>query len=271
MTTELPRLTLSQACHFQGRGLHSGVPVSVMVKPGEDGIAFWSGAMRTPAVPESVVETQRCTALRDVATIEHLMSALAGLGITDAEIEVSGPEMPAMDGSALPFVEGLFSAGTEQIGTLSVTGPYARVFHVDGSIKIAIAQGDGHWRYEYATGDRWPYEQAAEYRLENRTYTEQIAPARTFAMEEEIAMIRQAGLAKGLDETSALVIGQAGYVNKARYSDEPARHKLLDLIGDLALAGVPAAALGVVSSRSGHRTNVAAAAKLVSHVEIRRI
>lgn len=269
--TEATRMTLAGTAHFEGRGLHSGIPVQLAVKPGDSGIAFWSGRTRIPATAENVTDTSRCTVLGEVATIEHLMSALSGLGFTDAEIEVEGPELPALDGSAALFAEGLIAAGRTEIGKLEIEGPFARVYHVDGDVKIAIARGEGHWRYDYETGDRWPHSQSVEWSGSPSEYRQQISPARTFAHESEIAMIREAGLAKGLDETSALVIGDKGYVNQERFSDEPARHKLLDLIGDLALAGVPASALGVVGTRSGHRTNVAAAVKLAQHVRIRSV
>jgi UDP-3-O-acyl-N-acetylglucosamine deacetylase len=115
----------------------------------------------------------------------------------------------------------------------------------------------------FNTGNRWPGEQVAESEDVVADYAERIAPSRTIAFAEEIPMIIQAGLGKGLDESSVLVLGLEGYKNEPRSPDEPVQHKLLDIMGDLYLAGVPARALSVVAERSGHRANVKAAAKLL--------
>lgn len=270
MEASYPRRTVRRSASFEGRGLHSGDPVEVIVHPGQDGIWFRQGTDRVAARPESVSDTTRCTRLGSVATVEHLMSALAGLGITDAEIEVSGGEMPALDGSAAAFVAGLLEVELDEIGELVVTGPFARVFHHDGNSEVAIARGNGHWRFDYVTGDRWPHTQSFDAHLSPGLYAAEIAPARTFALAEEVPAIQAAGLARGLDLESALILGSDSYQNRARFDDEPARHKLLDLVGDLALAGVPVAHLGVVCVRGGHRVNVAAAAKLAEHVTVVR-
>lgn len=251
-------------------GLHSGDPVTVRAFPGSDGIAFRVGSERVAALAENVSETVRCTRLGPVSTIEHLMSALAGLGITDVEIEVTAGEMPGLDGSSKPYVDAIRSAGMTEIGTLSVEGPFARVFEKGEYHAISIARGEGLFRYVFATGERWPQEQVIELELTPDTYSVEIAPARTFALEEELPWIKEKGLAKGLDETSALVLGTEGYINAARFDDEPVRHKMLDLVGDLALSGVPMSLLSVVAERSGHASNVAAAAKLTQAVRISR-
>src|SRR5437868_1120495 len=96
---------------FEGLGLHGGQPVRVVVHPGEGGIWFRSGPERVAALPQNVSDTTRCTRLGPVSTIEHLMSAFAGLEITDAEVEVEGGELPAMDGSAAPFARRLLESG----------------------------------------------------------------------------------------------------------------------------------------------------------------
>lgn len=257
------RQTLRAPVSLAGLGLHSGVPVSVTIHPGDDGIAFRYGACRMPARPENVSETTRCTKLGDVATIEHLMSAFAGLEITDAEVELTAPEMPGLDGSAGGYVDAILAAGREEIGRAEIPGLFTRLFlQEDRGLKGAIAKGDGHWRYVYATDARWPFEQSFEAADVIGGYVEEIARARTFALVEELPMIRQMGLGQGLDETSALILGSEGYENAARFPDEPARHKLLDLIGDLYLAGVPIRMLSVVGERTGHRANVMLAAML---------
>jgi UDP-3-O-acyl-N-acetylglucosamine deacetylase len=193
------------------------------------------------------------------------MAAFAGLGVTDAVVEVEGGELPALDGCAAEFCKGLGAAGIEKFGEAQVDGPFSRVFHIDGEIEIAISTGTGLWRYEFECGERWPNWQHFEFCFSDSFETE-VAPARTFAFTEEMEAIRANGLGKGLNETSAFLIGEQGYEHQTRFDDEPARHKLLDLIGDLYLSGIPPQLLNVVGQRSGHRTNVAAAQKLRDHV-----
>ena len=192
------------------------------------------------------------------------MSAFAGLGITDAEVEVSGGELPAAGGSSAEFVEGLLSSGFEKIGTMEVTPPFARVYLKGDHHSLAIGAGSGHWRYDFVTADVWPGKQSFEAFLDPRVYTSEVAPARTFVFEDEIAVVQRAGFGQGLDESSALVLGQMGYVNPSIFPDEAARHKLLDLIGDLYLSGIPIRAVDVVAERSGHAANIEAAAKLAA-------
>jgi UDP-3-O-acyl-N-acetylglucosamine deacetylase len=258
----LSRRTLAGPAEFKGIGLHSAQPVVVVVKPGDNGIRFHYQGEVIEAKAENVLSVQFRTQLGSVATIEHLMSALAGLGITDAEIETSASEMPALDGSSKVWVQGLLKAGLKEPGELEQPVSLRPIHYVEGDIDISISAGDGHWRYDFVTGDRWPHEQSAEIQFGLDSYEELIAPARTFGFEEEVEPMQAAGLGQGLTLESALVLGMDGYVNEPRFENEPARHKLLDLIGDLALAGLPAASLDVHAKRSGHISNVAAAVKI---------
>ncbi|HLK15344.1 MAG TPA: UDP-3-O-acyl-N-acetylglucosamine deacetylase [Fimbriimonadaceae bacterium] len=254
---QVTRQTVKSTVTLSGRGLHSGEPVEVRIHPGHAGIAFRFGGQRVEAVPENVSDTTRCTRLGEVSTIEHLMSAFAGLEITDAEVELSASELPGLDGSSVEYVQAIESAGIDPLDTKSVFPPFKRAFMQQDSISLAAARGEGHWRFEYLTGDRWPGSQIFEAERVHVAYPKEIAPARTLVLEEELPFIRQAGLGRGLDETSALVLGASGYRNASRFDDEPARHKLLDLLGDLYLSGIPARLLNVVAVRSGHRANVA--------------
>ena len=256
------RKTLANSASFEGIGLHSAAPVKMTVRPGEEGIAFRYGTDRFEARPENVTETTRSTKLGTVCTIEHMMSALAGLEITDAEVELNAPEVPGLDGSALPFFDAMEAAGTTDLGIAELPPLFRRLFVHEDPIKIAISDGNGHWRYDYETGDRWPNAQSFEFRATSESYREQLASARTFAFFEEVPKIIAAGLGLGLDENSVLILGPDGYKNEARFPDEPARHKLLDLIGDLYLSGVPIRFLNVVAEKSGHRTNISAASMI---------
>lgn len=256
------RMTVRDTVGFEGLGLHSGDPVTVQVHPGDHGIAFRAGNQRWEAIPENVSDTTRCTRLGEISTIEHMMSALAGIGISDAEIEVAGGEMPALDGSSLEFANRLFETGLSDIGEAEARVPFKRVFLQEEAIKIAIGKGEGHWKYTYDLGERWPNQQTFESPDVAQNYRGEIAPARTFALIEEVPIILQMGLAKGLDQESALILGIEGYKNEPRFEDEPTRHKLLDLIGDLYLAGIPIRFLNVAAERSGHASNVRAASLL---------
>ena len=261
------RKTVRETVVIEGRGLHTGVPVRLAIHPGSDGIAFRFGASRVAATPANVTDTTRSTKVGEVGTVEHLMSAFAGLEITDVEVEVDAPEIPGMDGSSGPLVVSMLATGFESLGEREVPALFTRVFlQEDDGTKVAIAKGTGTWRYIFTTPGRWPGEQAYERDDAVADYATEIAPARTFAFAEEIPMIIQMGLAKGLDEKSALILGIEGYKNEPRFEDEPARHKLLDLMGDLYLAGIPIRALSVVAERSGHRANVKAAALLADAV-----
>lgn len=266
-----PRRTVAAPISWSGRALHGGQAVCVTVRAGDRGVWFHAAGTEIEATPENVVDTQRCTQLGPIATIEHLMSALAGLGYTDAEVEVEGGELPALDGSALEYVQGLNSVGYQEVGTLHVDGPFDRVYRHEGKMKIAVATGEGLWREAFVLDDSFIGRQEVEYQLTPEIYTQEIAPARTVVLEREIPAVRALGLGKGLDDTSCLGIAADRYMNEARFIDEPVRHKLLDLIGDLALAGVPLALLNVVAERNGHAANVDAARKLAARVTLTRV
>jgi UDP-3-O-acyl-N-acetylglucosamine deacetylase len=256
------RRTLAREVDVSGVGLHGGEPTLMRLRPGSKGIGFHRGGTRFAAVAENVTDTTRSTRLGEVNTVEHLMSALAGLEITDLEIEVEGDEAPGLDGSAAPWVSALVEAGLEDLGEATAFPPFKRVFFQEGELSVGAASGAGHWRYDYVLNERWPGTQSFEAQDVVAQYGSEIAPARTFALAEEIPMILQLGLARGLDENSALILGIEGYKNEARFDDEPARHKLLDLCGDLYLSGLPLRCLNVVAVRSGHRSNVKVAALL---------
>lgn len=258
------RQTVASDIVFEGLGLHSGEPVTVTVRAGNHGIRFYGPTGMVEARAENVTDTQRCTRLGDISTIEHLMSALAGCEITDADVEITANELPAMDGAAAEYVASLTSAGTTGLEWVERKNPFQRVYTTSGDAKVAIAFGNGHWRFDFANEKRWPHVQHFETADVVRDFPAEIAPARTWGFEDEVPHLHAMGLARGLDLEKALVLGAAGYVNTARFDTEPSRHKMLDAIGDLYLAGVPIRFLSVVCDQSGHALNVAAAAKLVA-------
>lgn len=262
------RRTLGCEVKLEGLGLHSGEHVRVRILPGDSGIRFhWNGETIS-AIPDNVTDCRLCTKLGPISTIEHLMSAMAGAEITDADVDLSSPELPGLDGSAVDFYGALISAGSEVLGVRAVTGPFTRIFKHDESGKIAMSAGTGHWRYRFISEDRYPFDSEFETSNVIADYGAQIGPARTFGWEVDVPAIQAAGLAKGLDETSAVLLGADGPVNEVRFADEPVRHKMLDAIGDIYLAGLPVRLLNFSGERSGHALNVQAALHLRESVRI---
>jgi UDP-3-O-[3-hydroxymyristoyl] N-acetylglucosamine deacetylase len=244
---------------LEGIGLHTGRTSRIVVAcstPGT-GIRFvrtdLPGRPSVQAVRATVVSTDRHTVLASgeavVMTVEHLMAALSGLSLWDAVIEVDGPEVPILDGSALPFVAVLASLEPSPRAPLIVAsevsirrgGGVARVTPSDGfTLECSI-------EFDHLAVRR----QTAVWDGSTRSFMEQVAPARTFGFLDEMVILRERGLAAGASLENALVFGPSGPVSPARFDDEPARHKLLDAIGDLALLGCPIRAR-VVLEKPGH-------------------
>lgn len=265
------RQTVSGTVRIEGPGLHSGAPAAVSIGPGDAGIRFREpGGDWVAATPENVTDTSRCTRLGAISTIEHLMAAFAGLEVTDADVVVEGGELPAAGGCATPYAEAIQSAGLTGCGTLEVEGPFARIFLQELPTKFAVGLGEGWWRSIYVREGEFIGRQEFEIELNPASFANEVAPARTFVLESEIEVAKQHGLGQGLDSESCLAIGPHGYLNPARFPDEPARHKLLDCMGDMYLAGVPVAHLDVVAEYTGHKWNVEAARKLAAAVRINR-
>jgi UDP-3-O-[3-hydroxymyristoyl] N-acetylglucosamine deacetylase len=253
------RRTLAAPVRLTGRALHSGHPVRMVIHPAEDGIAFRHGHTRTLARPSSVDGTTRCTRLGGISTVEHLMSAFAGRGITDAEVELSYPELPGFDGSASEFVHAIDSGGVARIDDLPVPRLRGQITVQHGPAVLSVRPGTGRWSYTFDLS-RWSLgSQTVRCQLPE-DYQREVAPARTIAFADEIPTALAQGLGRGLDVRSVVIIGADGYENEPRFPDEPARHKLLDLIGDLYLSGIPVHGVDVVAHASGHTMAVRAAA-----------
>ncbi|MBQ1027541.1 UDP-3-O-acyl-N-acetylglucosamine deacetylase [Micromonospora sp. C95] len=255
------RRTVARTVAIEGRGLHSGQPVCARITPGADGIAFTFRGRRVTAHPDNVTGTDRRTRLGEVSTIEHLMAAFAGCGVTDAEVSLSAPELPGRDGSARDFVYALDEVGYQVIHGLEARTLTAPLSLHTGPSTISVRPGTGIWTCTFDLGSRWPGCQTVTVDLAGAFRTE-VAPARTVVLGEEVDAAWSRGLGRGLGPGDVLVIGLAGYLGKPRFPDEPARHKLLDLIGDLWLAGVPITGMDVTARRSGHTANVEVARRI---------
>lgn len=272
----VPRLsprqtTLCQSLCLSGIGLHTGRPGRVTVKPSppDSGISFVSGAVRIPAWAAFVVSTRRCTCLGmgevQIDTVEHLLSALWGLGIDNAEIAIEGPEVPILDGSARPWVEAIQAAGICQ------QEEPARVLRLEAPVSLRIEES---WlvaipatTFTLTCVTEFDHPllgiQTATFRHDPQLYAEQIAPARTFGFAEEVKALQAAGLAQGGTFENALVIYPDHFSDVERLPQECLRHKALDLFGDLSLIGRRLQA-AVTAIKPGHRANTAFAALLAA-------
>jgi len=200
-----------------------------------------------------------------VDTVEHLLAALVSLGIDNVVVELNSPEVPIMDGSAAPFIYLIQEAGIKQLTSprryLKVLRPIALS---RGDKRIALYPSD-HFKVTYSIAYDHPLlrHQSRTIRITEDSFVEEIAPARTFTFLKEVEMLRQQGLALGGSLENAIVVGDTGVLNHAlRFDDEFVRHKILDVIGDMALVGHPV--IGhLVAHRGGHALHTAFAAQVL--------
>ncbi len=255
---------------MEGIGLHSGGRIRLSVRPGREGIVFVREGVSIPGAPGNVVDTRLNTTLGScgatISTVEHFMSALYGLGITDCEVEVSGAEMPAFDGSALPFFSLLREAGERDIPGEAPEIFLPRPISVeDGDSWIKADPGGFSISYEIEFPSRAIGLQ--RYHYDGTDYGGRIAPARTFGMLKDVEMMRAAGLALGGSLENAVVVDEDRVLNPEglRFADEFIRHKVLDLLGDLWLMGAPLIAR-IRAYRASHRLHVALARAVLDAV-----
>ena len=266
----LRQRTLKRAVGATGVGLHTGKKVAMTLRPAQPdtGIVFRRTDLPQPvdirAEARAVTDTRLCSALEGqgakVATVEHLMSALAGLGIDNLYVDLAGPEVPIMDGSASPFVYLLQSAGIEEQRAPK------RFFRIRRSIEVR--DGDKWARFEPYDGfrvsfsiifDHPVFEQSSQsltIDFAETPYTKEVARARTFGFVQDVEALRDAGLALGGSLDNAIVLDEYRVLNTdgLRYADEFVKHKVLDAIGDLYLIGH--SVIGAFSAhKSGHALN----------------
>ena len=273
--------TLAHEVSCEGVGLFDGLPVRLILKPAPEdtGVVFvrtdLEGSPRVQACIGNVAHDLRRTSLASgearVTTVEHLLAALSGLHVDNVLILIDAAEAPVMDGSALTFVRLLQSAGFKEQNAsraaLSVTRP-VRVDAGDAHVEVTPGTGEGlRVSYElcYPGGRLGP--QTASFEVTPEVFATEIAPARSYVLEEEIEGLRSLGLGKGANEENTVVLRRDGAHDKpARFSDELTRHKILDLIGDLSLLGADVVG-SVKASRSGHSLNHAVTKELKAQME----
>ena len=272
--------TLRERVEISGVGVHSGKPVRIALCPADadSGVSFIragdcaSGDVEIPARYSSLGATELCTVLGDpkgasVATVEHLLGALFGLGVDNAAIEIDGPEVPVMDGSARAFVDAI-----DQVGLVVQNAP-KRFIKILKPVRVEAGAAFAEFRpydgrrfelgidYDCSVIGR----QALGIEITPKSFRNEISRARTFGYLRDVERLWAAGFALGSSLENSVVIGDGALINPEglRYRDEFVRHKILDAIGDLALAGWPIRGL-YRSFKGGHRLNAMALSALLS-------
>src|SRR5918992_5785806 len=267
--------TLRRPVSCTGIGLHSGNKVNLSLRPApaDYGIRFQRADLGGREIPATVTHLggiQYQTGLTreavSVETVEHLLAALMALAIDNAIVELNHPEVPIMDGSAAPFVHLILNeAGVKKLQAprrfLKVLRPISLA---QGDKRIALYPSD-HLKVTYSISFDHPLlrHQSRTMRIDEESFVDEIAPARTFGFLKEVEMLRQRGLALGGSLENAIVVGETGVLNNAlRFEDEFVRHKILDAVGDLALVGYPVVG-HLFAHRAGHALHTEFAAKIL--------
>lgn len=277
--------TLKGTAEFTGKGLHSGKDVKVVVKPADigTGITFVRSDIEDKpevrAVCTNLKRGERRSILQNgpaqVQTVEHLMSTFWALGINNATVEIDGEELPGLDGSAREFVAGIKQAGiAEQKAETARFSVKQPIYVQEGAATLVALPHDGdglkveyHLDYSDRAGLNGMSRQSVTFEMAPETFEEEIAGARTFVFEDEVDRLREAGFGQGANYQNTLVVGPDGVrENALRFENELARHKVLDLVGDLATLGADLNA-HIIATRSGHSLNMKLVQQLLEAME----
>ena len=265
--------TIYAPIEFTGVGLHSGAPVTMrlMPAPAGSGIVFRRTDLdnfEIPATGRNVAKVSYATSLMRqgvlISTTEHLLSALIGMGVDNVIVELDNLELPILDGSALPYVEAFLNTGIRTQRRRRETIRVLRPVEVrEGNKFMGVYPGSGY-SIQYAIDFPAPIgRQTSSIDLAAETYGTFIAPARTFGYKADEQRLRDMGLIRGASPDCTIVLGPKGPENgPLRFADEYVRHKVLDLIGDLALAGRRIEG-HVVAERAGHAMHTALVSRLI--------
>ena len=297
--------TLKSSINISGTGLHTGITVDMTLKPANPGFGIQFQRIDLPNQPiikadcDLVTDTSRGTTLQvgdaKVSTVEHVLAALVGMGIDNTLIELNGPEIPIMDGSSGPFIELIAETGVvEQEATKAWYSLDENIYHYDEAKRVEmVALPSIDYQITTLIDFNSPVLGTQHAGLKTiKDFKTEIAPCRTFCFLHELEMLLDNDLIKGGDINNAIVVvdkpvtdeemgrlakvfkrdkievKSEGYLNnlELRFPNEPARHKLLDVVGDLALIGYPIKAR-IIANRPGHSTNVEFAKKIKQYIK----
>lgn len=262
--------TLAHSFTLVGTTLHHGETATVTVypAPANSGRYFVQGPAQLPALADWVAPTALSTRLErgtfTVRTPEHLLAALAGMGIDNCRIELVGSELPILDGSALPYVQAIEQVGIETQGVTATILHLVEPITVQDGERFVMAMPSSEYRLSYgidfpqsAIGEQW-----SSWAITPSTFALELAPARTFTTLAQVAFLQERGLIQGGSLDCALVADTTTWVGQTpRWPNEAARHKTLDLLGDLALVGCPIRA-HILAYKAGHDLHVQLAHRL---------
>ncbi len=261
----MKRTTIEKEITLKGVGLHTGEPCEITFKPAQDGIIFLRKDM--PSLPikaclANVVSTMRGTNLANAAaqvhTVEHVLSAANGLNISDLIVEMTGPEPPIMDGSSLPYAQALVEASLKEIdGEQPSVSVSKKLEYKEGDI-VYTAEPSGSFKITFVFVREHPLvgRQQCSVEMTPKNYLKEIAPARTFGFEEELAYLRAKGLARGGSIHNCVVVQKDAYSVPLRFEDELVRHKILDIVGDLKLLCGKIEHTHITCAMGGHKSNI---------------
>jgi len=257
--------TIRTAISFEGIGLHSGKPARLTIRPASANHGVWFkrvdillGDNMVPARWDAVELSPLCTRIKnragvEVSTIEHVMAALAGCGVHNALIEIDGPEVPILDGSSAPFVRGILSRGARvlpmPLRVMEVLTP-VEVHTAHGWARLSPGQGGLSMDFHIDFDDAAIGVQDKTLNLANGTFVRELCDSRTFCRQADVDTMRANGLALGGNMENAVVVDGDRVLSPGglRHADEAVRHKMLDALGDLSLAGVP-----ILGHYTGHK------------------
>ena len=268
--------SIKEVVKLSGVGLHSGVTTTVKVVPAEVGAGRYFVRVDLPDKPviparvDAVSQTTLSTELKaqeaSIRTVEHLLAALVANKIDDARIEIDGAEVPLLDGSAKVWCDAIASVGIAASPSISLSPSLSLTEPIwirdNDAFVVALPASESRFTYGIdfpypAIGNQWH-----SWQFSPASFATEIAPARTFGFAEQIAQLQQAGLIQGGSLDNALVCSQEGWLNPPlRFTNEPARHKLLDLVGDLSLLGqLPLA--HIIAYKGSHKLHIQLAKQL---------
>lgn len=274
--------TIATDLEISGQALHSGIPVKMRIIPQPANTGIYFKRTDLPGIPKikaevcNIIDVKKSVTLgKDnwhIATIEHLMAVFHGLGVDNALVEVDGEELPLGDGSGLYFADRILEVGLVEQDQPRHYTVIQKPLWVEGTVykgkepvkALIIALPSEEFRVSFTFTSDHPVTgtQYYQFNLSEDNFMKEIAPARTIAFLKEIEFLRSQGLALGGDFNSAVVVGDTKYENERRFPDEIVRHKILDILGDLYLAGPLVCHL--IAIRSGHALDLELARKIVS-------